>query len=206
LITLLSIFPEHLNLNGDQGNTVVLEAQLRWRGIEVQTVAAAKLADFDVKPDFILVGHGSAAAWDEIRSSFQQMVPRIAELVAEGIPLLAVSTGFQSLTSLFPDVDQLEFGERVSKFAVATIENEEILGYVNTDTNLPMFAESGPAFGTTLHGPVLAKNPELLQRLLTLIGAKASIEIPMIQVNEKADLLADLVAQVWKLEKPLAGE
>ena len=57
-----------------------------------------------------------------------------------------------------------------------------------------------------LHGPVLAKNPSLLEELLARIAKHAGEELQAIRISEKADQLAGLVDEVWKLERELASE
>jgi CobQ-like glutamine amidotransferase family enzyme len=57
-----------------------------------------------------------------------------------------------------------------------------------------------------LHGPVLAKNPGLLLEMLETVAEHAGLKLQEIQSSEKAELLAGLVDEVWKLERELASE
>ena len=67
----------------------------------------------------------------------------------------------------------------------------DLLGYVNVDTNLPEFYRSGSFIGTALHGPVLSKNPNLLDQLLADVSQSAGVALQPIQDAKKADQLAD---------------
>ena len=65
MITFYTLFPDRLNLNGDQANIFVLQQRLAWQGIESELVAIESLAVLqgqDLTGKFLLIGHGSNAA------------------------------------------------------------------------------------------------------------------------------------------------
>ena len=136
------------------------------------------------------------------------MIPRLRELISVGVVVLAVSSGFEMAIkhNLVAGLSLGTSEERISKFEVASDTTGEVLGYVNTDTNLPPIHRVGTFIGTTLHGPVLSKNTELLEAVLGDVAAHAGVKLNPIQDAKKADLLAGLVAEVWKLEEELANE
>ena len=206
MIRLGALFPAHLNLNGDQGNLEVLSKQLVWRGVPCEVVGIETLADFDRQLDFILVGHGSIAAWSAIEGEFHSMAPRLAELFRADVPGLSISTGFEKLVEsrvlAIPNVEPLN--ERVSKFEIIEDGGSKVLGYLNTDVNLPVLHREQNWIASMLHGPVLAKNPALLNEVLGKIAAHADVELP--ELKEKAGQLADLIKDVWELERELASE
>ena len=208
MIRLAGLFPEHLNLNGDFGNLEVLSRQFEWRGMACELVAATSVNDLDDSINFVLIGHGSVAAWAAISQEFLDITTRLSELMASGVPILAISTGFDMAISsgLVSNLEVSDLAERVSKFELVKINELEVLGYVNTDRSLPTLHLDGPFIGTTLHGPVLAKNPELLEELLAKIAESSGTPLAPIQAKEKDSLLAALVSEVWKLESELANE
>ncbi len=208
MIRLGGLFPDHLNLNGDIGNLEVLSKQLSWRGIENEITAIQSTHDLDQELNFILIGHGSVAAWQDVDETFSAMLPQIGVLKEKGVPCLSVSSGFERLakSSIFTGLDTGNRAERVSKFEVLRDGDAEVLGYLNTDLNLPTLHRDGQWIGTMLHGPVLAKNPELLDELLASICASATLAMPPLALKEKADQLAGLVQEIWNLERDLAGE
>jgi CobQ-like glutamine amidotransferase family enzyme len=208
MIRLGALFPDHLNLNGDLGNLEVLSRQLGWRGVPNEIVPIRSLSDLNGGFDFLLIGHGSIAAWADVKDDLLVMAPLLRELKQRGTPALAISSGFEELVrlSVFSPLSVSKLAERVSKFEVVSDGDNELLGYVNTDTNLPAFYRSDSWIGSTLHGPILAKNPTLLNEILTTIASQSGIELPEIRKSEKADLLVDLVREVWKLEQGLARE
>lgn len=208
MIKLAGLFPDHLNLNGDFGNLQVLDQQLSWRAMPHSVTSVANVQDLLAAPNFILIGHGSEAAWADIEIEFAAMITRLRELLASGATILAVSTGFEMAVKhgLISGLSVGAIDQRISKFAIAQDTSGDVLGYVNTDTDLPKIYRDHSFIGTTLHGPLLAKNPALLESLLAQISANAGVTVSSIQDAKKADLLAGLVAEVWKLEVELANE
>jgi lipid II isoglutaminyl synthase (glutamine-hydrolysing) len=208
MIRLGVLFPDHLNLNGDYGNIEVLARQFDWRGMECDVVRVEDEHQLADGLDFLLVGHGSSAAWDSIRDRLNALEGGLRDLVESGTPGLCVSTGFEELVRLavIQGIECKSIPERVSKFVVHKDGAHEMLGYLNTDVDLPLLYREGQFVCTMLHGPVLAKNPALLLELLENISLHAGLQLKAIQTSEKADLLAGLVDEVWKLERDLASE
>jgi CobQ-like glutamine amidotransferase family enzyme len=208
MIRIGGLFPKHLNLNGDFGNLEVLIQQLQWRGLESELVAIETVDDLTEQLDFIFVGHGSDAAWADLKSGFEAFTPALKSLIDSGTPGLAVSSGFEHSVraGLFGTLSLNTLSSRVSKFIVHEDGANEVLGYLNTDLDLPIVYRQSNWIATMLHGPVLAKNPLLLHEVLNHIASHAGMALPEIQESEKAGQLADLIEEVWKLERELAGE
>ncbi len=207
------LFPEHLNLNGDAANAEVLSKQLTWRGVPSQIIGIDKCVEALPKIDVLVVGHGSIAAWSDVASSWSRLSGALVELMRHGLPVLAVSSGFEllcraqrgSLSGL--EVFDLvpEDIQRVSKFEVAEFEGYEVLGYKNSEAKLPTICRSNRVIGTLLHGPVLSKNPELLESFLVSISEYVGLDIPAVK-PEVATRLGDHTSKIWDLERELARE
>lgn len=208
MIRLGVLFPDHLNLNGDLGNIEVLAKQFEWRGMACEVVIVENERHLSSGLDFLLVGHGSSAAWESLRERLGLLGATLRGLLSSGTPGLCVSTGFEELVrlSVVTGLDCKAIPERVSRFVVQADGSHEVLGYVNTDVDLPLIHREGQFVCTMLHGPVLAKNPELLLELLQNIAMHAGQELGAARVSEKVDRVADLVDEVWKLERELASE
>jgi CobQ-like glutamine amidotransferase family enzyme len=206
MIRLGALFPDHLNLNGDQGNLEVLCKQFEWRGLPCEVAEVRTVCDLDQSFDFIFIGHGSIAAWSAIHREFNAMAPKLAEFLRSGLPGLSISTGFEQLIEarVLTVSNVVSLAQRVSKFEIYEDLNSEVLGYLNTDKNLPMIHREHNWIASMLHGPLLAKNPELLNEVLGKIASHARVELP--QLKEKAGQLADLIKDVWDLERELASE
>jgi CobQ-like glutamine amidotransferase family enzyme len=208
LIQLGVLFPDHLNLNGDYGNIEVIAKQLEWRGMPFEIKRVESEEELASGLDFLLVGHGSTAAWEDIAAAMQMLAKPLRSLLLNQTPCLSVSTGFEALvrSSVLSELSFATMPQRVSKFVVHPDGDNEVLGYLNTDSDLPLVHRESNFLGTMLHGPVLAKNPHLLIELLLNITKSAGVSLQPIQVSEKADQLADLIDEVWKLERELASE
>lgn len=168
MIRLLELYPEHLNLNGDRGNLVVLKRRLEWAGVEVQLMTHRGGDPLpNQAPDVVLLGHGSPAAWRQIYSDLARIAPTLQTWIDSSTQMLAVSSGFAALHGLLQDLpNKVSKVDRVSKFEVAEFGDTLVVGYKNTDLDLPTIQRFGNLVGTVLHGPVLAKNIQLADEML----------------------------------------
>jgi len=178
--------PDRLNLNGDQANVAVLRKRLEWAGIESRVVAVEqlnKLEELDAVGKFLMLGHGSAAAMRSFASEAQQVREQVLSLADRGWVGLAVGSGYELL---FPGATRRE---RLSDYAdvEATESLPRLFGYVNTDAELPLAQVLGEAFVCTMvHGPVLARTPELADALLRKLGVASATT----KESEEADSYA----------------
>jgi lipid II isoglutaminyl synthase (glutamine-hydrolysing) len=178
MIRLLELYPDHLNLNGDRGNLVVLQRRLEWAEIEV-TVSSYQVGDSlgGQAPDFVLLGHGSPAAWRQIYADLARIAPTLQTWIDGSTQMLAVSSGFAALHGLLRGLpSEVNKVPRISKFEVAELADEQIVGYKNTDLDLPTIERFGNLVGTVLHGPLLVKNPKLSEEILSGILGNSQSE------------------------------
>jgi len=176
MITFYTLFPDRLNLNGDQANILVLQKRLEWQGIDSQVVELStekdleKLSvDFSNEPSekFLLVGHGSIAAMQSFAPMHDTARSAVLELATAGLPGMAVGSGYELL------VPEFSRGARLSNYADIPAADglPRIYGYVNSDTDLALVSTLGDSFICTMvHGPVLARTPELADILLSRMG------------------------------------
>ena len=203
MIRLATLYADRLNLNGDQGNLRVLEKRLLARNIEFDVVQF-KIGDDpqilnDV--DFLLIGHGSLAAWRSLESDLHRVSDAIQQILVSNTLVLAVSSGAEMLyrhpIKFFEE--NLEKVPRRSRFVIAAFEGKQVLGYVNSETSLPDIKRTGSVIVTTLHGPLLAKNPQVADSILESFGAEISSSAAIEKLDES-------VAGIWSLETELANE
>src|SRR5690606_23209814 len=142
----------------------------------------------------VVVGSGVGADLPRVRELLAPLEERVREWVDDGVPLLAVGTGFELLSAEVrreQDVEAIAglgifpgrahpLCSRVTGDLVVDREAGRLVGFENHSrgwsgdagvlgpvvhgTGSGAGAEgerSGTAWGTHLHGPVLAKNPEL---------------------------------------------
>ncbi|MFM6977478.1 MAG: hypothetical protein ACKOWR_02005 [Micrococcales bacterium] len=167
MIKLLELFPKHLNLNGDAGNLLVLEKRIAWGGLSVSRNSLLPGHIPSERPDVLLIGHGSAAAWKQIYPELARLAPTIQEWLSAGTQVLAISSGFAALHGLINGLpSSIDRMPRVSKFLVEEYGDETVIGYINTDLRLPALLISENLIGSMLHGPLLAKNSWLADKII----------------------------------------
>jgi len=202
----VSLFPEHLDLNGDQANLRVLIKRLAWQGLSAEIISVSKGQSIPSDAALIFLGHGSIAAWADIESELIQLVPEIKRLISNGVAFMAVATGHERAIDLGIFVGKVTKRNRVSKFEVAEIDGVEVLGYLNSATDAPVIQKQNLVLGTQLHGPFFAKNPEFADAYLGQIAGSQGLTLAGPESNTNASLVAGIVKQVWELERELASE
>lgn len=212
MISLVALFPNHLNLNGDLANIKVLQQRLAWRNVDCVVTFVDKGENVPAGADFILLGHGSEAAWADLQDDLHRITPELTKAFENGLPGLAVASGYERLfkledgVSLALDSRVVKRIERSSKFVIAELGENRALGYVNSDAELEPLIRLQNLFGTLLHGPVLAKNVWLAESIIRAIFDRRGETVPEILAKDKADQVAGFISKIWELEEPLARE
>lgn len=209
IVTLVALFPAHLNLNGDQANLFVMRKRLEWRGFEVNVLAVEKGENLPVNADFIFLGHGSMAAWSDISDEIERLAPQVSEAIASGTAFMAVASGYERAIELSFFEGSLEPITRISKFEIAQLGEHKILGYLNASSKAPVIQKHNLLLGTQLHGPVFAKNPNFadayLQEILKTKGLSLVVETKSASAQNLLKI-DSIVEALWELEEELASE
>lgn len=189
MIEFFTFAPIKLNLNGDQANLLVLRKRLDWLGQESTLTTLESLADlaafrkgFQERPEgkFLLLGHGSRAAMASFDSDAQELRSSVLEMAAEGLVGLAIGSSYELLQPSFKRV------ERNSDYADIAPNNglPRVFGYINTNTDLTPLARLGQNFfGSLVHGPLLARSPELADQFIELLGVQATPNARSLEVD-----------------------
>lgn len=209
-LVLATLYPGHLNLNGDQANLDIIKKRLGWAGIECELIEIGKGRRIEKNVDLIFIGHGSVAAWRDLEAELQDRIPELETLVASGVALMVVASGHDwAIGAGFFD-HKLSSVPRVSKFEIANLGELEILGYLNSATDAPVIEKKGLLLGTQLHGPIFAKNPNLVDQYVgEIIESKfgpEGREQYQPSSNQNAEIVSGIVSKVWELERELASE
>jgi len=182
-IRLAALYPNHLNLNGDLANLLVLQKRLEWYGLEADVVYVEKPTDL-TKFDVVLLGHGSRDAWAQLEDIDPELIPSVASLVSAGKKVMAVSSGYELLIEAIDGL-VVKHSERVSEFR----SHEEIVGYVNSEAELEPIRWINDSLFTLFHGPVFAKNPDLADRFLgSLITGLSATNGHFSKISELAEV------------------
>jgi CobQ-like glutamine amidotransferase family enzyme len=194
-VRILQLFPDLLDVNGDAQNALVLAQRLRWSGIDAEIVTEAAQA-----PDLIVVGSGVDTALAEQAARLRSVAARLIEWVDGGVGLLAVGTGFELLSARVGDLEGIGLFDGVAEPLAARVTTDlvvdsifgRLVGFENhargwTPGARPSplgtvvaghgndgrteGARTGNAWGTHLHGPVLAKNPAFADAIIASVIA-----------------------------------
>lgn len=198
MITIFAPFADRLNLNGDQGNVLVLTKFFEAAKVDCQVVSNFQQLN-GKRPDFVFLGHGSDAA---MRSIDAELVAQRHALVdfQSTVPGLVVGSSVVWLVEQGLSAQVKKPGAQESRFEVAKIENLRVLGYRNTDSGLDSLAQTGKWIESMLHGPVLAKNPALLSMVAARILEVANLAMPVAETAEWMSQLNRISAEIWSVE------
>jgi CobQ-like glutamine amidotransferase family enzyme len=178
-LKLAILYPGHLNLNGDAANFDVLQRRLEWSGVNSEIHHIKKPANLE-KFDYVLLGHGSSDAWSQLADIDSDLIPNLAKLVEAGVPVMAVSSGYEILFEAL-NGSTTKHAERVSEFK----DVDGVVGYVNSEAQLPEITWVQNSLLTLFHGPVFAKNPALADKFLgDVFAGPKSHSSKIIFVNE----------------------
>jgi len=192
-----------LNLNGDLQNILVLAKRLNARGLSCEVIelnGSNFESEFARGLSLAFVGHGSEAAWAAIDSSDTNFESSLLALADAGVPILGVSSGFERLIQIGLTDLTLTKKERRSEFVQVEWNAMEIIGYLNSDLEAPLFYRRENIFGTLLHGPLLAKNPLLADYFIEMVtnSPMAQADAGSIEILAELDALANMARDVAK--------
>lgn len=207
MIRLLELYPEHCNLNGDRGNLLILEKRLEWAGVAVERFTHRPGQPLPAtRPDVVLLGHGSTAAWRQVYGDLAKVTPTLEEWMKQGTQLLAVSSGFAALHGLLDGLPKsIARRERISKFEVFETESGNVIGYLNSELELAAFVRVGNLIGTMLHGPLLAKTVWLADEIIENMLSRRPEIVRNVNVA-KFELVDRFALGASELASELAGE
>ena len=185
MIKIAHLYPDMLNLYGDRGNIIALTKRMELRGISTQVDRITMGKSFNADDyDILFIGGGQDFEQDVLLEDLKKGKDKeIKRAVDSGKVMLAICGGYQMLGKYYKTYDgkMLEYigaldfytegkEERmIGNFAYKTKEGIEVVGFENHN------GEDGTegvryknTFGTYSHGPVLPKNPQLADLLISL--------------------------------------
>lgn len=171
MIKLATFKPEYFNNNGDQGNIEVLAKQLDWRGVQY-SLTSTELQD----SDFLLVGDGSRAVMREFESELDAIKELVAERLGAGKATLLVGSAHEFFCSRIPGLPELKKGTRVSEHREVSVGDLSVFGYRNSEIDVDFFIKKA-FISTSLFGPILAKNENLLNIVLMSMGIQGELPV-----------------------------
>lgn len=164
VLSVLSVYPELFNVNGDSENAAVLAARSRWAGHSARVHRLALGAPLpDETPSIVVIGSTTDAGLSAAMPSLEQLRPALLGWVAARIPILAVGTGLELLGHSIELADGTVTGlgllpiravaasQRVSDDLVIDSEFGRLIGYENHARDL-VLEDGVPPLGTIVYG------------------------------------------------------
>lgn len=97
-LTIVSLLPTLQNTNGDAQNAAVLARRARWAGLDATVVGVEALGELPDRVDAVVLGSGSDASLEKSRAALLTMHDALRRWGTEGVPILAVGTGWELLS------------------------------------------------------------------------------------------------------------
>jgi CobQ-like glutamine amidotransferase family enzyme len=94
-VRILHLYPRELGINGDAGNVLALARRLEWRGLSAEVVERGMGERMPRDVDLVHIGTGQAAAQRAVHPDLMTIAEELRELAAEGVPMLAITAGWQ---------------------------------------------------------------------------------------------------------------
>ena len=96
-LVIVHLYPRELGINGDVGNVTVLERRAAAYGIDTTVVAVGRGDELPDRADLVHVGSGPRTAIETVLPDAQRHAATLREWRERGVPVLAVSGGWQLL-------------------------------------------------------------------------------------------------------------
>lgn len=163
-LVIVHLYPRELGINGDVGNVTVLERRAAAYGIETEVVNVGRGDQLPERADLVHVGSGPLSAVESVLPDAQRRGPRLREWREQGVPVLAISGGWQLLgrSILTEDGRTLEalrvFPTRAARGAKQAVEETvlttpggTVAGYTNHNA-VTTLEEGASSFGQVVRG------------------------------------------------------
>lgn len=97
-LTIVALLPALQNTNGDAENAAVLRRRAEWAGLDARVVDVGSRDELPERVDAIVLGSGSDSSIERSRSVLLTMHDELRSWGTEGVPILAVGTGWELLS------------------------------------------------------------------------------------------------------------
>jgi CobQ-like glutamine amidotransferase family enzyme len=134
-INIVHIYPKEMNIYGDNGNVLVLQKRLEWRGIPVRTIHIGVGDKLPADTHIIIGGGGQDAGQSVIADDLQKKSDDLHNLAKAGVPMLMICGMYQMFGHYFKtQTDEKIPG--IGLLDVYTVAKEgRLIGNIFTKTN-----------------------------------------------------------------------
>ncbi len=139
------LYPDLLDLYGDRGNVLALEARCRWRGIETQVQHLSLGDDLNLSQiDILFLGGGSDREQSILVKDLKCREEELRRAVGEGLVVLSICGGYQLLGKYY----QTGGGEKIPGLGILNLwtvaGSKRLIGNVVVEQNPPSLSEEKP--------------------------------------------------------------
>ncbi len=111
MIRIIHLYPKEMNIYGDRGNVVALNARCAWRNIQSKIVFCGLGDKLSIAPgDIVFIGGGQDRGQSRVAADLETKADVIRQAVESGTPLLAICGGYQLLGHHFRPIEGPELG------------------------------------------------------------------------------------------------
>lgn len=151
-ITLVHLYPREMSIYGDLGNTRALASRIRWHGYDVEVVNHNPGDELPAEPHLIVGGGGQDSGQARVEDDLAVIGPRLAQLAADGVPMLMICGMYQLFGNAFVTVD----GRRLPGLGILDVTttggDQRMIGGVVLDTPFGEVVGYENHSGTTILG------------------------------------------------------
>lgn len=130
MITLLWMYPRHLNTYGDGGNLQAFRMRCRWRGLDAVVRTIDPSDRVPARADFVFIGGGQDRSQAMAAPAVARHRAGLAALVAGGAVVLGVCAGYQFLGDRIDLADGTRLAGLGLLDVVTTVGSERRIGKV----------------------------------------------------------------------------
>lgn len=185
---LVSYDAGHFNTNGDQGNLEIIAAELRWRALSAEVVSSTAPSDLEAA-DLVLFGGASRAVMRHHSQHLTSLLPVLRARASRLATTIFIGSSFEFFAEPLFGLEARP-ASRSSDYYSGEFGSNRVIGYLNTETDLPPLAIDSRQIGSLLTGPLLLKNRWLLKDVLQWLGV--ATDLPEEKEAEVKRLLGQL--------------
>lgn len=135
-IKLLHLYPQDMNIYGDNGNILCIKKRLEWRGFNCEIIKYNPGDDFPENIDILIGGGGQDSGQTKVAEDLQLIKNELHRLVNDNTPMLLVCGMYQLFGHKFETIDGLTI-PGIGIFDVITKgKSERLIGNVITKSDI----------------------------------------------------------------------
>jgi CobQ-like glutamine amidotransferase family enzyme len=125
-IRILHLYPKDMNIYGDNGNVLVIQKRLKWRGIETEILKYNPGDKFSDDVDIIIGGGGQDSGQLKVQDNLLKIGPTLHELANKNVPMLMICGLYQLFGHYFKTLEGVEI-KGIGLLDITTVGNNERL-------------------------------------------------------------------------------